>query len=58
MSTDFDTLRNNAKQNWDELETGTIPSIRVGTGICGRSTGALAVYRAVEDEINKHSLKI
>jgi NADH-quinone oxidoreductase subunit F len=46
----FVDIQQQARQEWDMLQSGDQPLIAIGTATCGRSAGALAVVKAFEKE--------
>jgi NADH-quinone oxidoreductase subunit F len=51
----FDEIKRQAEIRWRELQ-GAKAVIMVGAATCGRAAGALAVLRAIKDELKKHNL--
>ncbi len=53
----FDDIQKRAKAEWEALEHSHKPRIIVGTGTCGRASGAFAVIEAINTELAKHNLE-
>ncbi len=49
----FEELQIKAKSDWEALEHSQKPRIYVGTGTCGRASGALAVLDAITPELER-----
>jgi NADH-quinone oxidoreductase subunit F len=53
----FEEIRSRAVAQWEELERSDKPRILVGAATCGRAAGAIAVIKAIEDELAKGNIK-
>jgi NADH-quinone oxidoreductase subunit F len=51
----FDKIKSQAEERWRELQSAKAV-VMVGAATCGRAAGALAVLRAIKDELKKHDL--
>ncbi|HPD61100.1 MAG TPA: NADH-quinone oxidoreductase subunit F, partial [Thermodesulfobacteriota bacterium] len=54
----FEKLEKRARKNWEDIEDGFTPIIRVGAATCGLAAGAGEVIEAIEEEIRKLSLSV
>jgi NADH-quinone oxidoreductase subunit F len=52
----FEEIQKQAQSRWQEIWTGQVPVILVGTATCGRAAGALEVLQAIKDTVKKHNL--
>ncbi len=53
----FTEIQEQARQEWDSLQSGSVPVIAVGTATCGRSAGALGVVQAFEEEMSEKGVE-
>ena len=56
MSDAFDKLREESGVIWDTLMTPTDPVFYVGAASCGRSAGAMEVWEAIGDQLEKNRI--
>jgi NADH:ubiquinone oxidoreductase subunit F (NADH-binding)/(2Fe-2S) ferredoxin len=52
----FETIRTQAKSNWEALVHGDLPVVYLGTASCGRAAGALEVLQTVQATLAEFSL--
>ena len=52
----FSDLLAGAQLHQDQLLSGGVPWIRVGTAVCGEAAGALAVVESLKSEISKRNI--
>ncbi len=53
----YEEIRRQALSEWSALENSTKPRILIGTGTCGRASGALAVLETIEKELARRNLE-
>jgi len=53
----FARLRSLAEQKWQAMKKGAGPAILVGTATCGRASGALEVFKTLQEETERAGLK-
>ncbi len=58
MANTFEELLSQAQEEWNALEQGSKPRIRVGTAICGRAAGAMEVLEAFRQESGQRGLEV
>jgi NADH-quinone oxidoreductase subunit F len=52
----FDEIRKRAISEWETLQHSKKPRILIGTGTCGRASGAMAVLEAIEKELSQRNI--
>ena len=52
----FDEIRRQAMSEWEALENSPKTRILIGTGTCGRASGAMAVLDTIEKELSRRGL--
>ncbi len=53
----FEDRQKKAIAEWEALEHADKPRIIVGTGTCGRASGAVAVIEAIKSELARHKIE-
>ncbi len=54
--TTYESLKQTADEHWQSLATGPNPWIRVGTAMCGQSSGAYRVIAALRNELERQDV--
>jgi NADH-quinone oxidoreductase subunit F len=52
----FEELKRTAESEWNALQQGQVPTIRVGAATCGRSAGANDVMSAIKEKLTQLKL--
>ncbi len=52
----FVEMKEQARQEWDDLQHGGKPQIYIGTATCGRSAGSLDVMRTFQEELKERGI--
>ncbi len=52
----FESIRDQAREQWQTLQDSQLPVIRIGTATCGRSAGALDVLDVFREELTKRGI--
>ena len=56
LAGNFDEIQAEAARQWQSLNSGEVPWVRIGTALCGKAAGADQVLAAVRDELERHSI--
>ena len=54
--TSFSEIKIRADQQWEDLNSGKVPWIRIGTAMCGLASGAREVVDAFRSEISSRGI--
>lgn len=57
MTRSFEDIQTEASSRWQELNSGKVPWIRVGTALCGKAAGADQVIEAIQAELRQHNIQ-